>query len=252
MEFERFDTSMRLYETANDLRIVPNMWVVARLDGRNFTRLLHETHPFEPPFDQRVRDLMLDTTEHLMQCGFRVVYGWTASDEISLLMHPQDDSFERKERKWISILAGEASAVFSFKLGGIASFDCRLSQLPSNELVCDYFRWRSTDAHRNALNAHCYWLLRSQGVAPQQAAKQLIGLSIADKNELLFRHGINFNDLPAWQKRGAGVLWQQYEKRGLNPQTGTEQIGVRRRLHRELQLPMKKAYATWLADQVLR
>lgn len=250
MEFDSIDSQMRVYETANDLHIVPNIWVVARLDGRNFTRLLHETHRFEPPFDLRVRDLMLDTTEHLMQIGFRVVYGWTASDEISLLMHPQADSFERKQRKWLSILAGEASAAFSVKLGGIASFDCRLSQLPSSELVYDYFRWRSADAHRNTLHAHCYWLLRSQGVTPQQAAKQLSGLDIAAKNELLFRHGINFNDLPAWQKRGSGVLWQQYEKRGINPQTGEEQTGIRRRLRRELELPMKEAYAVWLAEHI--
>jgi tRNA(His) 5'-end guanylyltransferase len=27
----------------------------------------------------------------------------------------------------------------------------------------------------------------------------------AEKNELLFQYGINFNDLPAWQKRGAGI-----------------------------------------------
>jgi len=30
-------------------------------------------------------------------------------------------------------------------------------------------------------------------------------MSIAGKNELLFQHGVNFNDLPLWQKRGIGL-----------------------------------------------
>lgn len=69
------------------------------------------------------------------------------------------------------------------------------------EQVVDYFRWRSEDAHRNALNSHCYWLLRKEGKSVGQATSTLEGMSVAAKNELLFQHGINFNDLPRWQKR---------------------------------------------------
>ncbi len=35
---------------------------------------------------------------------------------------------------------------FSLKLGQPACFDCRISQLPTAELVVDYFRWRNEDA----------------------------------------------------------------------------------------------------------
>ena len=45
-------------------------------------------------------------------------------------------------------------------------------------------------------------------------------MSVAEKNELLFQGGINFNDLPAWQKRGTGLYWEEYVKEGINPQTG--------------------------------
>ena len=34
-----------------------------------------------------------------MQCGFNILYGFTQSDEISLLLHPDDDTFARKTRK---------------------------------------------------------------------------------------------------------------------------------------------------------
>lgn len=86
MRFEELDTSMRVYETALDYSVLPNIYMVARLDGRNFTRLTKEIHQFTPPFDDRFRDYMLATVEHLMTCGFKIIYGYTQSDEISLLL----------------------------------------------------------------------------------------------------------------------------------------------------------------------
>ena len=68
--------------------------------------------------------------------------------------------FGRKVRKYNSVLAGQASAAFSMQLGHMAVFDCRMVPIPSLERVQDYFLWRQEDAHRNALNAHCYWMLR--------------------------------------------------------------------------------------------
>ena len=50
------------------------------------------------------------------------------------------------------------------------------------------------------------------------------GLSIAAKNELLFQHGINFNDLPSWHKRGVRLVWETYEKPAVNPKTGAAVI----------------------------
>ncbi len=198
MNFEELDRRMRVFETAHDHCVLPGLYIVARLDGRDFTRLTKEVHPFESPFDERLRDYMTATTEYLMTCGFGVVYGYTQSDEISLLFRRDEQTFGRKLRKYDSILAGEASARFSLLLGAIGCFDCRISQLPTADQVIDYFRWRQEDAHRNALNAHCYWALRKTGQSVKAATQALLGLSVADKNELLYRHGINFNDLPGW------------------------------------------------------
>src|SRR5262245_43840158 len=162
MKFDDLNQKMRVFETSSDLCVLPEMYIVARLDGRSFTRLTKEVQAFEAPFDPRFRDLMIDTAEHLM-AGFDITYGYTESDEISLLFSRDENSFGRKLRKLLSILAGEASAKFSLMLSAPAVFDCRISQLPTADLVIDYFRWRNEDAHRNALNAHCYWLQRNQG-----------------------------------------------------------------------------------------
>ena len=165
MNFDELDAKMRVYEQSLDQILVPDMYMVARLDGRSFTRLTKEICKFEAPFDVKFRDMMVNTVKALMDCGFRVVYGFTESDEISLLFHVDEDTFGRKVRKYNSTLAGVASAAFSLQLGQQAVFDCRMVPLPSIERVQDYFLWRQEDAHRNALNSHCYWMLRKVGAS---------------------------------------------------------------------------------------
>jgi tRNA(His) 5'-end guanylyltransferase len=248
MKFNELDRKMRVFETASDNCVLPGMYMVARIDGRNFTHLTKEVHKFDTPFDSHFRDYMIATTEHLMQCGFRVIYGYTQSDEISLLFHLYETAFERKLRKYNSILAGEASAKFSLLLGDLAAFDCRICQLPTNELVVDYFRWRNEDAHRNALNGHCFWMLRKQGKSVKEATNFLLKRSVADKNELLFQNGINFNDLPNWQKRGIGLYWEMFEKAGVNPVTNEETSARRRRIKVDFDLPMKEKYEQYISE----
>jgi tRNA(His) guanylyltransferase len=246
MKFEELEARMRVYETIHDQWVLPGIHMVARLDGRGFTHLTRDVHHFEAPYDIRFRDVMVDTVGYLVaESGFQVIYGYTQSDEISLLFHPEENTFSRKIRKFNSILARECSAKFSLLLGDLACFDCRISQLPLATDVVDYFRWRSEDAHRNALNGHCYWILRKEGVSVQTATHSLSGLSIAEKNEFLFRHGINFNDLPNWQKRGVGVYWEDFTKEGWNPQTPVTAQRRRRRI--DYDLPMRDEY-----DQFIR
>jgi tRNA(His) 5'-end guanylyltransferase len=246
MKFDDLDARLRVFETAHDHCALPGIYLVARLDGRNFTRLTKEVHAFERPFDERFRDLMVGTVQHLMQCGFRVRYGYTESDEISLLLDPAEDTFGRKLRKYHSILAGEASAKFSLLLGSMGTFDCRIAQLPRIGDVVDYFRWRAEDALRNALNAHCYWLLRNEGATQVGATTHVSGLSTADKHELLFQRGINFNSLPAWQKRGLGIYWRMAEREGYNPVTRQTTQMLRRELHTDFELPVREAYMQFI------
>ncbi|MEM9671124.1 MAG: tRNA(His) guanylyltransferase Thg1 family protein [Cyclobacteriaceae bacterium] len=248
MKFDELDSRMRVFETNYDVSVMPDVYMVARIDGRGFTRLTKEKHNFQKPFDETFRDYMIKTTKHLMVCGFKVVYGYTQSDEISLLFDANEDTFSRKVRKYNSILAAEASAKFSLLLNDLASFDCRISQLPGKQNVVDYFSWRNEDAHRNALNAHCYWLLRKEGRSAGEATKEIKGKSNASKNELLFRHGLNFNDLPKWQKRGVGLQWESYEKAGWNPVEKKQEVAIRKKIVTNMELPMKDEYDKFIQE----
>jgi tRNA(His) 5'-end guanylyltransferase len=247
MKFDEMEKKMRVYEDNMSHAILPGLFMVARLDGRGFTRLTKETCGFEAPYDDRFRDYMVQTVKHLMDCGFRIVYGYTQSDEISLLFHKDEETFARKVRKYLSVLAGEASSSFSLLLGTNAVFDCRVIPLPNVELVQDYFLWRQEDAHRNALNSHCYWHLRKEGMSAVEATEELSGKSVSYKNELLFSKGLNFDKLPLWQKRGIGVYWQDCEIEGYNPVKQEKESAIRRGLFVDDSLPLGQEYAKMIS-----
>lgn len=250
MRFEELDARLRAFETSDDRSVPPELHIVVRLDGRGFTRQTREVWQLDAPFDERFRDHMLDTVEHLADCGFGVLYGYTQSDEISLLLRRDDATFGRKTRKILSVLAGEASARFTLAMGRLACFDARICPLPTPEVVVDYFRWRQEDAYRNALNAHAYWRLRAEGRSASAATAALAGLSVAQKTELLFQHGIHFNELPAWQRHGIGLRAEEVEAAGVDPRSGTRVMTRRRQWRRDLALPLGDDYAALVRSLV--
>jgi len=244
---------MRVFETSHDHSVLPGITMVARLDGRGFTKWTKGAG-LEKPFDQRFHKLMTQVTVDLMEhSGLGIVYGYTQSDEISLLLSPGEGSFGRKIRKLNSVLAGCASAFGTHWLHtegwGLEEpvvFDCRISQLITPQDVMDYFQWRMEDSHRNCLNGYCYWKLRQRGESKGKASRILEGKGTAFKNEMLFQDfGLNYNeDVPLWQRRGSGVFWETFTKEGENPMTGEKTVANRKRLKVDLELPRGDEYST--------
>ncbi len=234
---------MRQGEMYHALRLPPNAWTVVRIDGRSFSRYTESR--FEKPFDARFRDLMLVAVRALMT-ETNALYGYTESDEISLLLPRGWSMFDREVEKTVSVLAGLASAAFSVAAGEAAHFDARVWVGATDADVVDYFRWRQADATRCCLNGWVYWTLRNEGASVGEATQAMERRSVAWKNEALFERGINFNELPLWQRRGLGLYWKAFESAGHNPATGEETIAMRRRLAEDEDLPMREAYGEYL------
>lgn len=237
------ENRMRELEYFRPLRLLPGAWAILRVDGRGFHRFTGGR--FEKPFDERFRDLMTATAGELLR-QLQGLYAYTMSDEISLLLPRHWDLFGRRLEKAVSVSAGIASAVFTRAAGEAAHFDSRVWVGTAAEEVVDYFLWRQLEAARNALHGWCFWRLRRSGQDVAEATERLRRCSWAEQNELLFRHGINFNDLPLWQRRGAGVYWETVEKEGRDPRTGEPAVAIRSRLKVDLELPMKEGYAALL------
>ena len=82
----------------------------------------------------------------------------------------------------------------------------------------------------------------------REATAQIEGKSVSWKNELLFSEHINYNDLPCWQKRGVGVHYVTYNKKGYDPVKGQEVLALRSRLEADLELKTGEEYQEWVAS----
>lgn len=239
MDSKTFEARMRGGEAFSGMTVLDGMFVVIRVDGKGFSKYT-ERMGFEKPFDAGFSARMVQTLRRLM-VELGAVYGHTHSDEISVLLKPGMDLFNRRAEKLISVSAGLASAEFG------ECFDARLWLGVDAARVVDYFSWRQADAVSNGLSSWAYWTLRQDGISKAGATRALMGADDAAKNELLFSRGINFNDVPAWTKRGVGAHWVRVEKPGFNPVTEENVTATRTLLQVDSELPVRQEYRDWLA-----
>jgi len=197
---------MKLYEDLEcNRRFMPLLPIMARLDGRAF-------HSFckglERPFDKRLKDLMVAVTHFLVRKTGALI-GYRQSDEISLVFYSPDTKsqvfFDGRITKMTSMLAAMASVEFNRllleylpeKADLTPTFDCRVWQVPTLEEAANCFLWRERDATRNSI--------LSAGQA-EFSHKEMQGLSTSVIQDRLHElRGVNWNDYPAWAKRGTWV-----------------------------------------------
>ncbi|EEF23886.1 conserved hypothetical protein [Ricinus communis] len=112
--------------------------------------------------------------------------------------------FDGRIQKWVSSLTAIAVRHFNDMLAehlpkkahAEPEFDCRVWQVPSLELARENFEWRETDATKNAIT-----MAASAFYSPRQLHK----VGAAAKHDLLMAKGVNFNEYPAFFKRGTYV-----------------------------------------------
>lgn len=197
---------MKAYEAAETSRILlPLCPVYARIDGRCFSSF---TRGMERPYDLAMSEAMITTASALVEETHARI-GYTQSDEISLVWladNPKSEMFfGGKVQKMVSVLAGLATAAFTRaimagphadRLFRMPHFDARVFSLPNKTEAANAVLWRELDATKNAVSMAAHALY---------SAKALHGKNSAEKQEMLFEKGVNFNDYPPFFKRGTFV-----------------------------------------------
>lgn len=131
-------------------------WFVIRLDGKAFHTF---TKGLNKPFDKNLSDAMEATLKSLCAEIQNIKFGYTQSDEISLILNDLDGEntslwFDGQVQKMVSVAASIATAHFNkyFKnpSGKMAYFDARVFALKEDE-VTQYLNWRQKDAFKNAV-----------------------------------------------------------------------------------------------------
>lgn len=219
------------YEQVPKYRLMRRTPVAIRIDGKAFHTF---TRGFQKPFDEVLIRSMQRTMRYLCENIQGCVFGYTQSDEITLILvdYKKLNSsawFDYELQKMCSIAASMATMAFnkffieevnnwcytcpvdvskddlfhtyikSIEKG--AMFDARAFNIPKEE-VTNLLYWRQVDAARNSV---------------QMAARAKFSHNECDnKNqsqlqEMLFQtYGINWNDYPTHMKRGSCCIKTLY------------------------------------------
>jgi tRNA(His) guanylyltransferase len=211
MSTDIFGDRMKLYEMAEAGRMfMPRLPICLRLDGRSFSTW---TRGLERPYDTRLHDLMVLVTRALVEETGATI-GYTESDEISLLLFSDDLKtqvwFGGRIQKIVSTAAAVASAVFNGNCDryipgkGAATFDCRAWQVPTLDEAANVILWREFDASKNSVQ---------QAARHYYSHQELLDKNTSEMQEMLHAKGVNWNDYPAWFKRGSYLQRRKTERK---------------------------------------
>lgn len=225
------------YENRSKTFLTRRMPCIIRLDGKAFHSFCRN---LKKPYDQVFHKAMNATLAYLCANIQGCKFGYTQSDEISLLLTDYDTLttdawFDYSVQKMCSISASMATWAFNkyFELyateaadailtmqdadieskylgalnkcmlnGGI--FDARCFNIPAYE-VTNCFIWRQEDATRNAIQ-----MLAQAHFSHSELHKK----NTSQLQEMLWQKGINFNDMPIEFKRGVCCFKRVVERNG--------------------------------------
>ncbi|KAI9094117.1 tRNAHis guanylyltransferase-domain-containing protein [Phlyctochytrium arcticum] len=207
---------VKLFE--QNISLLPNTWLVVRLDGHSFHRFTSE-HQFAKPNDIRALKLMNHAAKACMQELQDIVLAYGQSDEYSFVFRRSTNLYKRREAKITSTLCSlfTANYVYHWKtyfedleLKYPPSFDARAVCYPTDQNLRDYFSWRQADCHINNLYNTAFWALVLDKAHPRNEREAQMILKDTDsaaKNELLYTtYGINYAKLPEIFRKGSTVL----------------------------------------------
>ena len=182
---------------------------------------------FVKPFDSIFMATMQKTMEALCNDIQGAVFGYTQSDEITIVLCDYKTLetsawFDNRLEKLCSVGASKASRYFnkffmeiveekisteeslSEKLRDkyrsryfTADFDCRAFNIPKEE-VCNCVIWRQNDAEKNSIQSLAQSLY---------SHKELNGLKCNQlQNKMFTEKGVNWSELPTYCKRGSACI----------------------------------------------
>ena len=231
------------YEEIPKTKLMRRVPVAIRIDGKAFHTF---TKGFQKPFDEVLIKSMQDTMKYLCENIQGCVLGYTQSDEITLILVDYKKLtssawFDYEVQKVCSIAASMATIAFNkyfseninseycvfddelldgdfnpnYKNEYLidlytthikasykgAMFDARCFNVPKEE-IANLIYWRQLDATRNSI--------QMVGQA-NFSHKELQNKSCNQIQDMLMTQmGINWNDIPSYQKRGSCCIKEEY------------------------------------------
>ena len=224
------------YEKPAQTKLIRRMPVVIRIDGKAFHTF---TRGFQKPFDNVLIKTMQETTKYLCENIQNCIFGFTQSDEITLILVDYKELntsawFDYEVQKLCSISASMATMAFNKffennvddyrfrKWDGVskyeegteeyiktllkavekgAMFDARCFNIPKEE-VTNLIYWRQLDATRNSIQ-----MVGQANFSHKELQNKTCNMI---QDMLHEQKGINWNDYPTVCKRGSACIYTKY------------------------------------------
>ncbi len=239
------DRMKEFYENRAKTKLIRRMPVIIRLDGRAFHTW---TRGFVKPFDKRLIEAMQETTLELCKNIQGCVFGYTQSDEITLILVDYNDIdvsawYDYEVQKICSVASSMATLYFNrifhnkvrefinthYKV--ITDKETYGEELSNsvNEIVKAYTKAVEMGAMFDArcfnvpISDVCNAVFCRQQDASRNSInslgqkwfkpKELEGKNTSQVQDMLFeKYGINWNNLSTVEKRGAAIIKDENDK----------------------------------------
>lgn len=199
---------MKGYEDKTKTFISPKSLTIVRLDGRSFHTW---TKGLKRPYDEKLIEAMIDSTNQLCEELSGAVIGYTQSDEASILLSDNQKEtsqavFSGNVQKIASVSASAMTGYFNkhFPDRPLAMFDARVFTVPSKIEAMNYFIWRQKDAQRNAIS-----MLAENYFSP----KELHGVSTQKRKQMLEQKGLELESVNLNFRQGTLLQVKQKEEK---------------------------------------
>ena len=219
------------YEAIPKTRLMRRTPVAIRIDGKAFHTF---TRGFQKPFDEVLGNAMARTMEYLCQNIQGAVFGYTQSDEITILLQDYkklttDAWFDYEVQKMCSIAASMATMAFNkyFKEEVDIWFRSNIFAFPENdhneELMSLWDRYRTAVDKGAMFDARCFNIPKEEAcnliywrqLDAQRSSIQMVGQANFSHAELQDQSCAEIQDMLHEQR---GINWNDYEirwKRGI-------------------------------------
>lgn len=228
---------MKEREIFSHIKVFPPFAV--RIDGRGFRRALALLN-LKKPYDERFAHAMVDSVElFFKESGLNPLFAFTFSDEINLFFY--EIPYNSRIEKIDSIIPSFISSALTINLNlkTPVSFDSRVVPL-GKEDIYKYLLWRQAETWRNHVSSYGYYTLLNSGLSENEAALSLKNMKASEIHELVFQHGINLGETPAWQRCGILIYKETVEKTGYDPIKKIEVKTQRTKIMQEWNTPIFK------------
>ena len=207
-----FEMRMKSYENCYRFYAPARTPLILRIDGCHFHSF---TKGFSKPYDAALAESMQETMRKLCENIQGVKFGYTQSDEISLVLTDYDSLnttpwFGKNIQKMCSVAASMATLFFNdaFRYYSrtpehynaiahkTAIFDCRAFVIPKEE-INNYFWWRQSDCIRNSISSYAQRFF---------SQRDLNSVSCDEMKQMLHEIGQDWEFMPDSYRKGVGCI----------------------------------------------